>query len=478
MPVASGSKYAAEGIGTFFLVLTVGCCVHTSSICAHIAIGSILMALVYTLGSVSGAHFNPAVTLAVLLSKRGKISPNDAGIYMVVQVIGGVFAALLYWSIFREAFFMQPGSLYTASQAGAVEIFYSAALCYVVLNVATTTSKIGNGDNGFFGMAIGFTVVSSAIAMGGVSGCSLNPAVSFGALLASYLAHGPTSLTYWAVYIFAPFGGSCVGYLLFWLVQGGANCKYEYMEFLGFEEEWDVEGPPEPVAAPPPAIKARAVAPPPAPKPRPAPVHRKDSVQLSKGDVERLPEELYDHELILGLKWRVKTGGDAMETLDIDASCVKYDRSCHGLGAVYFAMKDDEANGIHHMGDEITGAEWEGGAGHNLDNEQIRFKLSSVRNKVHALFFVANIFTAGDHSFKDVEEFSATIRDSRDGRELCRFDKRQVSNGNFLVVGMLYRSQGGWCFKAIDDAHTIMEHGTYRAMEPFLEPYCRRSLLA
>ena len=69
-----------------------------------------------------------AITLALLMSKRRKFSPRDATIYMAVQTLGGTLAALLYWSIFRESFFMQPGSLYTSSQAGAVEIFYSAAL--------------------------------------------------------------------------------------------------------------------------------------------------------------------------------------------------------------------------------------------------------------------------------------------------------------------------------------------------------------
>merc|ERR1719353_2815704 len=94
------SKYVAEMIGTFFLVLTVGCCVHTGSLVAALSIGGMLMVMIYALGSVSGAHLNPAVTLGILLSGRNKINPLDAVAYMCFQCIGGICAALLYLSIF------------------------------------------------------------------------------------------------------------------------------------------------------------------------------------------------------------------------------------------------------------------------------------------------------------------------------------------------------------------------------------------
>merc|ERR1719326_2181163 len=90
------AKYTAEFVGTFFLVLTVGCNVHTGSIGAALSIGSMLMVMIYALGSVSGAHFDPAVTLAVLLSGRGKIGFVSAFIYVIVQILGGICAALLY----------------------------------------------------------------------------------------------------------------------------------------------------------------------------------------------------------------------------------------------------------------------------------------------------------------------------------------------------------------------------------------------
>ena len=88
-------KYLTEFIGTFFLVLTVGMCVIEpgAGSLAPIAIGSALMVMVYAGGHVSGGHYNPAVTLAVLL--RGKCPASDVPGYWASQVVGGVAAALL-----------------------------------------------------------------------------------------------------------------------------------------------------------------------------------------------------------------------------------------------------------------------------------------------------------------------------------------------------------------------------------------------
>src|SRR5919107_5845517 len=79
-----------ELIGTFFLVFTVGAAVSTASPLAPLAIGSVLMAMVYAGGHISGGHYNPAVTMAVLV--RGRIRPVDAVGYWVAQLVGGVLA--------------------------------------------------------------------------------------------------------------------------------------------------------------------------------------------------------------------------------------------------------------------------------------------------------------------------------------------------------------------------------------------------
>lgn len=209
-------KYTSEFLGTYFLVLTVGCNVLTGSVGAALSIGMILMVMVYALGSVSGAHFNPAVTLSILFSARGLISIQDSVFYIVFQLLGGVCAGFTYFLLFGYAFTLQPVGKYTMYSAMCVEIVYTMALCYVVLNVATTHKQDGNN---YFGLAIGFTVVSAALAIGGISGCSLNPAVSFGTMMASAFETGSQGLKYFGLYFFSPVVGSLLACLLFYLVQ-------------------------------------------------------------------------------------------------------------------------------------------------------------------------------------------------------------------------------------------------------------------
>jgi aquaporin Z len=85
-------RYAAEAIGTFFLVFTVGAAVGGGSPLAPLAIGAVLMVMVYAGGHLSGGHYNPAVTLAVLV--RGRIKLRDAAAYWMVQLGAGVLAAM------------------------------------------------------------------------------------------------------------------------------------------------------------------------------------------------------------------------------------------------------------------------------------------------------------------------------------------------------------------------------------------------
>merc|ERR1719161_748923 len=172
--------------------------------------------MVYALGSVSGAHFNPAVTLSILFSARGLISMQDAVLYVIFQLLGGVSAGFSYFTLFGHSFMLQPVGKYTAYSSACVEIVYSMALCYVVLNVATTHKQDGNN---YFGLAIGFTVVSAALAIGGISGCSLNPAVSFGTIMINALDMGTDSLTYFPLYFGTPLCGALLATLFFFMVQ-------------------------------------------------------------------------------------------------------------------------------------------------------------------------------------------------------------------------------------------------------------------
>merc|ERR1719240_727285 len=141
---------------------------------------------------------------------------GEAAKYMAAQTLGGVFGASSYSTLTGGAFILAPQWQYTAGAALVVELMYSSLLCYVVLNVATTAKDTGNQ---YFGLAIGLTVTSAAIAIGSISGCSLNPAVSFGSLFAGAMRHGFSAVHFWALYILTPFLGACLAALMFLCVR-------------------------------------------------------------------------------------------------------------------------------------------------------------------------------------------------------------------------------------------------------------------
>src|SRR5262249_51880740 len=136
------NKYIAEFIGTFFLVLTIGLTVIAggAGVIPPLAIGSVLMVMVFAGGHISGAHYNPAVTLAVWI--RGRCDTKDVGPYMLVQVIGAALAA-------GTVKFLKGGVPVTAMSPAVgptllAEVLFTFALAYVVLNVATAKGTAGN----------------------------------------------------------------------------------------------------------------------------------------------------------------------------------------------------------------------------------------------------------------------------------------------------------------------------------------------
>ena len=164
------NKLIVEFIGTFFLVQAAGFAALTKSALGAVAIGLMLMVMVYAGGHISGAHYNPAVTLAVWL--RGKLPKAEVLPYIASQVAAAVVSALMMTK-FRgqgsEALLTHPLRV-----AGA-EFLGTFALVWVVLNVATAKGTAGNS---FYGAAIGMTVCTGALLFGGVSGAVFNPAVA------------------------------------------------------------------------------------------------------------------------------------------------------------------------------------------------------------------------------------------------------------------------------------------------------------
>lgn len=190
-------KYITEFIGTFFLVLTIGLTGNP------LAIGAALMVMIYAGGHISGGHYNPAVTLAVLI--RGRISISDAMVYMSSQLAGALAAALVV-GIYKQAPAEAIQSLDT-TKAIVAEAIGTFALAYVVLNVATAK---GNAGNSYFGLAIGFTVMAMAFAFGEYSGGAFNPAVAVGASVMKAFEWG----NIW-IYLVGCFGGAILAALVF-----------------------------------------------------------------------------------------------------------------------------------------------------------------------------------------------------------------------------------------------------------------------
>jgi len=181
-------KYLVEFIGTFFLVLTVGACVVNPSagVIAPIAIGSVLMVMIYAGGHISGAHYNPAVTVAVTL--RGRLPAIDVFGYVVAQLLGASLAAgAVYYLKGSRQLVDAGGPIYGLGQITLAEFLFTFALAYVVLNVATAKANSGNS---FYGLAIGFTVVGGAFAVGAISGGAFNPAVATGCLIMGLIPAG------------------------------------------------------------------------------------------------------------------------------------------------------------------------------------------------------------------------------------------------------------------------------------------------
>jgi aquaporin Z len=199
------NKYITEFIGTFFLVLTIGCAVMAggTGVIPPLAIGAVLMVMVYAGGHVSGAHYNPAVTLAVFL--RGRCPAGDVLPYMVAQIVGSLAAAAV-------ASYLRPDYVATAvgtdfMRVGVAEVLYTFALAYVVLNVATSKDTQGNS---FYGLAIGFTVLVGAFAVGDITGGTFNPAVAVGAASLGFITWARL-----AVYFAACFSGAALAAVTF-----------------------------------------------------------------------------------------------------------------------------------------------------------------------------------------------------------------------------------------------------------------------
>ena len=200
------AKLITEFIGTFFLTLTIctAAAFGTAGSHAPFAIASTLMVMIYAGGHVSGAHYNPAVTISIYM--RGACDKSDVAPYIASQLIAGVAAALVASNVLMPDADVSSMAMDT-TPALAAELMFTFALAYVILNVATSESTEGNG---YYGAAIAFVVLAGALTVGSISGASFNPAVT-----ASLVSAGVLEATDSWVHIVPQLAGGVMAALVF-----------------------------------------------------------------------------------------------------------------------------------------------------------------------------------------------------------------------------------------------------------------------
>ena len=190
-------NYITEFIGTFFLVLTIGLTGDP------LAIGVMLMVMVYMGGHISGAHYNPAVSIAMIL--RGLLTTKEAINYILSQLAGAFLAAIFVQWVGGAIMEVGPNNTASVLQILSVEAIFTFALVLVILNVATNPKTEGNS---YYGLAIGFTIMAGAFAGGGISGGAYNPAVGTGPILVDVImGEGNTLSNFW-YYLVGPIVGA------------------------------------------------------------------------------------------------------------------------------------------------------------------------------------------------------------------------------------------------------------------------------
>lgn len=210
------AKLLTEAIGTFFLVLTVGLTVVQGTPFAPLAIGSALMIMVYMGGHISGGHYNPAVSLGMLMRK--KLNGGEFGGYVAAQMIGAILATLAVRATVGQTFAAAPSDVGIVAPL-LIEILFTFALVLVIMNVAISSQTAGNS---YYGLAIGFTVVVGAFAGGAISGGAFNPAVGIGPMIVHAIMGGGGFGDAW-LYLVGPGAGAVLAAIVFGIQEASVT---------------------------------------------------------------------------------------------------------------------------------------------------------------------------------------------------------------------------------------------------------------
>ena len=215
-------KYISEFIGTFSMIFcgTGAMTVNevTGGDVTHVGIaitwGLIVMAMIYAFGETSGAHFNPAVTIAFAYAK--KFAWKEVPKYIIVQVLGALTASLILWYLFPTSEYL--GATIPTVDVGrafVMELLLTFFLMVVIINVSTGSKEIGI----IAGIAVGAVVLLEAMFAGPITNASMNPARSIApAIVAGKMQH------LW-MYILAPILGAILAVISCKMVKEDNCCE-------------------------------------------------------------------------------------------------------------------------------------------------------------------------------------------------------------------------------------------------------------
>jgi len=220
--VSLGHKLLTEFVGTFFLTFSIALAVDLNdpnNSTTHLCIAWTLMTVIYLGGHLSGAHYNPAVTLGMFIRHRlgrnpMKLPLPTAICYVLIQILAATVGAAIADGLTDLQPYFYNHSPYSEGKAFVAELIFTTGLVTAVLNVASTKSL---EDNSFYGFTIGFYVGAAGIAIGNISGACLNPAVGTGLNLL-FAFHGGTIHAFW-IYWTAPLLGGVIAAVLFRLMN-------------------------------------------------------------------------------------------------------------------------------------------------------------------------------------------------------------------------------------------------------------------
>lgn len=203
-------KLIMEFIGAFFLITAAG-------MGGGMAAAAALTLAIYAGAHISGGHYNPAVSLAMLIQK--KMAPNEFVGYVVAQVAGGIVAGAAIYTLADAKFLPGAADGVSWGKAALAEGIFTFLLVFTVCQVALPKKVDGNQ---YYGLAIGLTVVVGALAIGGISGAALNPAVGIGPLLFD-IANIGDHMSSIGLYLVGPLAGGALASVVHTMLQGDDN---------------------------------------------------------------------------------------------------------------------------------------------------------------------------------------------------------------------------------------------------------------